>query len=97
MVAQKPGADSITKPIDHTFSMKENDWGFSSFIPLSDLLDPDRGIVLPPLSNELQERDYLNVNEKPGSPKVSELAFSYHPRKIPQYDMIPVFGLYITE
>nr|VZI41838.1 unnamed protein product [Spirometra erinaceieuropaei] len=48
IVAQKPGVENLTKHIDHTFFFKENDWGFSCFINWSDLMDPSRGLVLPP-------------------------------------------------
>ncbi|CDS42353.1 ubiquitin carboxyl terminal hydrolase 7 [Echinococcus multilocularis] len=54
VVAQQPGAESLTKSIDHTFCLKENDWGFSSFISLSELLDPERGLVLPPAADECE-------------------------------------------
>ncbi|VDK33605.1 unnamed protein product [Taenia asiatica] len=54
IVAQRPGAESLTKSIDHTFCLKENDWGFSSFISWSELLDPGRGLVLPPVADECE-------------------------------------------
>ncbi|KAL5972070.1 Ubiquitin carboxyl-terminal hydrolase 7 [Taenia solium] len=54
IVAQRPGAESLTKSIDHTFCLKENDWGFSSFISWSELLDPERGLVLPPVADECE-------------------------------------------
>ncbi|VDD80830.1 unnamed protein product [Mesocestoides corti] len=53
IVAQKPGAESLTKLIDHTFCSKENDWGFSSFISWTEVMDPQRGLVLPPHSDDI--------------------------------------------
>ncbi|VDL57122.1 unnamed protein product [Hymenolepis diminuta] len=46
IVSQKPGGESVTKIIDHIFSHKENDWGFSNFINWTDFTDPERGFVL---------------------------------------------------
>ncbi|XP_064631404.1 ubiquitin carboxyl-terminal hydrolase 7-like isoform X2 [Lineus longissimus] len=39
----KPDGESFVRRIQHLFYSKENDWGFSHFIPWSDLLDPERG------------------------------------------------------
>ncbi|XWS65386.1 hypothetical protein CRYUN_Cryun05aG0108500 [Craigia yunnanensis] len=37
---------SITKDTRHEFKAKENDWGFTSFLPLSELHDPKRGYLV---------------------------------------------------
>ncbi|WRX11624.1 MATH/TRAF domain - like 4 [Theobroma cacao] len=37
---------SITKVTDHEFNANENDWGFTSFMPLDELLDPKRGYLV---------------------------------------------------
>ncbi|KAL9230836.1 hypothetical protein vseg_006133 [Gypsophila vaccaria] len=36
---------SIRKETQHQFNARENDWGFTSFMPLSDLYDPSRGYL----------------------------------------------------
>nr|CDS27258.1 ubiquitin carboxyl terminal hydrolase 7 [Hymenolepis microstoma] len=51
IVSQKPGGESVTKTIDHTFSHKENDWGFSNFINWTDFTDPERGLVCMEVEN----------------------------------------------
>lgn len=56
-VAQRPGSESLTKTIDHTFCAKENDWGFTSFIPWTELMDPKRGFILPPLADAEEEEE----------------------------------------
>ncbi|XP_064603934.1 ubiquitin carboxyl-terminal hydrolase 7-like isoform X2 [Liolophura sinensis] len=38
-------AEPFSRKIQHLFYSKENDWGFSHFIPWNDLLDPSRGYV----------------------------------------------------
>ncbi|VEL28792.1 unnamed protein product [Protopolystoma xenopodis] len=47
LVAQKVGCESLTKPIEHTFFFKENDWGFSCFLPWSEVTNPKRGFIIP--------------------------------------------------
>ncbi|XWS65388.1 hypothetical protein CRYUN_Cryun05aG0108600 [Craigia yunnanensis] len=37
---------SITEATRHEFKAKENDWGFTSFLPLSELHDPKRGYLV---------------------------------------------------
>ncbi|KAH3867833.1 hypothetical protein DPMN_030970 [Dreissena polymorpha] len=43
IINQKPGGDDFTRKIQHLFYSKENDWGYSHFLPWNDLLDPDKG------------------------------------------------------
>ncbi|KAG8646912.1 ubiquitin C-terminal hydrolase 12 [Manihot esculenta] len=37
---------SIRKDTQHQFNVRESDWGFTSFMPLSDLYDPSRGYLV---------------------------------------------------
>ncbi|XP_071724792.1 ubiquitin C-terminal hydrolase 12-like isoform X2 [Rutidosis leptorrhynchoides] len=37
---------SIRKDTQHQFNTRESDWGFTSFMPLSDLYDPSRGYLV---------------------------------------------------
>ncbi|KAH7512299.1 hypothetical protein FEM48_Zijuj12G0075900 [Ziziphus jujuba var. spinosa] len=37
---------SIKKDTQHQFNARESDWGFTSFMPLSDLYDPSRGYLV---------------------------------------------------
>uniref|UniRef100_A0A6V7QYI6 ubiquitinyl hydrolase 1 n=1 Tax=Ananas comosus var. bracteatus TaxID=296719 RepID=A0A6V7QYI6_ANACO len=37
---------TIRKDTQHQFNARESDWGFTSFMPLSDLYDPSRGYLL---------------------------------------------------
>ncbi|GLT96291.1 hypothetical protein SLE2022_139260 [Rubroshorea leprosula] len=37
---------SIRKDTQHQFNARESDWGFTSFMPLSDLYDPGRGYLV---------------------------------------------------
>uniref|UniRef100_A0A2P2MFR1 ubiquitinyl hydrolase 1 n=1 Tax=Rhizophora mucronata TaxID=61149 RepID=A0A2P2MFR1_RHIMU len=37
---------SIRKETQHQFNARESDWGFTSFMPLSDLYDPTRGYLV---------------------------------------------------
>ncbi|XVF24608.1 hypothetical protein REPUB_Repub13aG0142000 [Reevesia pubescens] len=37
---------SIMKESQHEFNSKEDDWGFTSFLPLSELYDPKRGYLM---------------------------------------------------
>ncbi|XP_059428355.1 ubiquitin C-terminal hydrolase 12 isoform X2 [Corylus avellana] len=37
---------SIRKDTQHQFNARESDWGFTSFMPLSDLYDPTRGYLV---------------------------------------------------
>ncbi|XLS71974.1 hypothetical protein HN51_028839 [Arachis hypogaea] len=37
---------SIRKETSHQFNARESDWGFTNFMPLSELLDPSRGYVV---------------------------------------------------
>ncbi|VDN17632.1 unnamed protein product [Gongylonema pulchrum] len=43
--AQKPGVESHVRRINHTFYHKENDWGYSQFLPCDTLLNPDSGFI----------------------------------------------------
>ncbi|CAL8074204.1 unnamed protein product [Calicophoron daubneyi] len=45
LVAQRPGCKNKEMKIQHTFTHKENDWGFQSFISYDDLFNPDRGFI----------------------------------------------------
>ncbi|XP_052767469.1 ubiquitin carboxyl-terminal hydrolase 7-like isoform X2 [Mya arenaria] len=40
---QKPSGDDFVRKIQHLFYSKENDWGYSHFLPWNDLLEPDKG------------------------------------------------------
>lgn len=42
---QKPDGKPLNRKIQHLFFSKENDWGFSNFITMTDLLDPEKGYV----------------------------------------------------
>jgi ubiquitin carboxyl-terminal hydrolase 7 len=37
---------SQKKDAQHVFNAKESDWGFTSFMPLTDLMDPSKGFVV---------------------------------------------------
>ncbi|MED6205901.1 hypothetical protein PIB30_022032 [Stylosanthes scabra] len=37
---------SIRKEASHQFNARESDWGFTNFMPLSEMLDPSRGYVV---------------------------------------------------
>ncbi|XP_039061183.1 ubiquitin carboxyl-terminal hydrolase 12-like isoform X2 [Hibiscus syriacus] len=37
---------SIRKDTQHQFNARESDWGFTSFMPLSDLYDPSKGYIV---------------------------------------------------
>lgn len=45
LLSQKPDAKPLVRKIQHLFYCKENDWGFSNFITMSELLDPDKGYI----------------------------------------------------
>ncbi|TPP62572.1 Ubiquitin carboxyl-terminal hydrolase 7 [Fasciola gigantica] len=45
LVAQQPNCKDKEMKIQHTFTHKENDWGFQNFIPYDDLFNPDNGFV----------------------------------------------------
>lgn len=34
---------NFVKKIQHVFFVKENDWGYSPFIPIKDIMDPEKG------------------------------------------------------
>ena len=36
---------NIFSEIQHLFYTKENDWGFSHFMPWQDILDPEKGFI----------------------------------------------------
>jgi ubiquitin carboxyl-terminal hydrolase 7 len=42
---QKLDGKPLVRKIQHLFFSKENDWGFSNFITMSELLDPEKGYV----------------------------------------------------
>ncbi|XP_039253569.2 ubiquitin carboxyl-terminal hydrolase 7-like [Styela clava] len=43
----KKGGEMLEKKISHIFHCKENDWGFSNFLPWSDLINPEKGFITP--------------------------------------------------
>ncbi|VDK42338.1 unnamed protein product [Anisakis simplex] len=45
VLAQKPGVENHVRRINHTFYQKENDWGYSQFLPCETLLNPDNGYI----------------------------------------------------
>ncbi|ESO84027.1 hypothetical protein LOTGIDRAFT_184079 [Lottia gigantea] len=45
IVNQKNEADSYTRKIQHLFTCKENDWGYTHFLAWNELLDPEKGYV----------------------------------------------------
>lgn len=46
LVAQQPNCKDKEMKIQHTFTHKENDWGFQNFIPYDDLFNPENGFVV---------------------------------------------------
>ncbi|XP_060958513.1 ubiquitin C-terminal hydrolase 12 isoform X3 [Cannabis sativa] len=46
VVNQMHNKYSIRKDTQHQFNTRESDWGFTSFMPLSDLYDPSRGYLM---------------------------------------------------
>lgn len=47
LAAQRPNCKNKEMKIQHTFTHKENDWGFQSFISYDELFNPDRGFIGP--------------------------------------------------
>ncbi|VDN51807.1 unnamed protein product [Dracunculus medinensis] len=45
VLAQKPGIENHVRRINHTFYQKENDWGYSQFLPCETLLNPENGYI----------------------------------------------------
>lgn len=45
LLSVKDGVDTFTRKINHLFYSKENDWGFSHFMAISDILDPEKGYI----------------------------------------------------
>lgn len=45
MVSQKEGVENFVRKIQHTFYVKENDWGFSHFTSWNDVIDPEKGYI----------------------------------------------------
>lgn len=43
--ASATAARGVSKETQHTFGPNETDWGFTQFVPLADLDDPDRGLL----------------------------------------------------
>ncbi|KFD50779.1 hypothetical protein M513_08320 [Trichuris suis] len=43
--AQQEGVEDYSRQIAHIFYPKENDWGYTSFLSMEALLDPDRGFI----------------------------------------------------
>ncbi|KAM7262159.1 hypothetical protein ACFE04_021236 [Oxalis oulophora] len=43
---QTQGKYSVRKDTQHQFNARESDWGFTSFMPLSELYDPTRGYLV---------------------------------------------------
>ncbi|KAL5720642.1 ubiquitinyl hydrolase 1 [Ranunculus cassubicifolius] len=46
VVNQAFGKYTVRKDTQHQFNARESDWGFTSFMPLSDLYDPARGYLV---------------------------------------------------
>ncbi|KAJ6827494.1 ubiquitin carboxyl-terminal hydrolase 12-like [Iris pallida] len=46
VVNQMHNKFTIRKETQHQFNARESDWGFTSFMPLSDLYDPRRGYIM---------------------------------------------------
>ncbi|EJD75026.1 ubiquitin carboxyl-terminal hydrolase [Loa loa] len=45
VLSQKPGVENHVRRINHTFYQKENDWGYSQFLPCETLLNPESGYI----------------------------------------------------
>lgn len=45
LVTQQEGGEDFSRKISHLFFSKENDWGFSHFVPWNDALDPNKGFI----------------------------------------------------
>ncbi|KAI3916569.1 hypothetical protein MKW98_026311 [Papaver atlanticum] len=45
VVNQSQNKFTVRKDTQHQFNARESDWGFTSFMPLSDLYDPSRGFL----------------------------------------------------
>lgn len=45
ILSQKPGVEDHSRRINHTFYQKENDWGYSQFMPCDTLLNPENGYI----------------------------------------------------
>ncbi|XP_053388715.1 ubiquitin carboxyl-terminal hydrolase 7-like [Mercenaria mercenaria] len=43
IINQKKEGEDFVRKIQHLFYSKENDWGYSNFLPWNELLDPDKG------------------------------------------------------
>merc|ERR1712226_1610135 len=46
IVNQDRRAESMSKAADHRFDRREDDWGFTQFMPLEVLRDPARGFIV---------------------------------------------------
>ncbi|XP_020690617.1 ubiquitin carboxyl-terminal hydrolase 12 [Dendrobium catenatum] len=46
VINQMHGKFTIRKEAQHQFNIRESDWGFTSFMPLSDLYDPNKGFLV---------------------------------------------------
>lgn len=46
LLNQEDPAKSISREAEHVFYAREGDWGFTQYIPLSELNDPQRGFVV---------------------------------------------------
>ncbi|MCP9265880.1 hypothetical protein DINM_021284 [Dirofilaria immitis] len=45
VLSQKPGIENHVRRINHTFYQKENDWGYSQFLPCETLLNSESGYI----------------------------------------------------
>lgn len=45
LLNHKEGGEPFTRRIQHLFFSKENDWGFSHFMTLNDVMDPEKGYI----------------------------------------------------
>uniref|UniRef100_A0AC35U537 MATH domain-containing protein n=1 Tax=Rhabditophanes sp. KR3021 TaxID=114890 RepID=A0AC35U537_9BILA len=45
LISQKDGVPNFTRKTNHTYTSKENDWGYSCFMTWSDIIDPTQGFI----------------------------------------------------
>ena len=46
VISQKNAQLTVRKEARHTFTTEQNDWGFTTFMNLADLLNPDKGFIV---------------------------------------------------
>uniref|UniRef100_F6YGJ7 Ubiquitin carboxyl-terminal hydrolase 7 n=1 Tax=Ciona intestinalis TaxID=7719 RepID=F6YGJ7_CIOIN len=57
----KDGVEMLDKKIEHMFYCKENDWGFSTFLPWADLVNPEKGYITPDKKVTFQVHVYADA------------------------------------